>query len=86
MSQQVFIPHPKRQHCIDKVGMPSWWGGDPMTWITQGNHPSDEKIMAYNECLNSSHDNQYTDSKTTSVLILVIIVIAILGMFIFFKR
>jgi len=52
MSQQKWMPHPKREYCLNKTGVPSWFDGDPMLPFPQVEIPWEMK-KAYYDCRDS---------------------------------
>lgn len=66
MSFAPYIPHPKRQECLTKAGLPSWFDGDPMLAVPQ-QALDPEKIKAYLACKNANQNNSpFTQLKNTS--------------------
>ena len=56
MSFAPYIPHPKRQECLTKAGLPSWFDGEPM--LAQPKQALDpEKVKAYFACKNENQNN-----------------------------
>ena len=83
MSFAPYIPHPKRQECLTKVGLPSWFDGDPM--LAQPQQALDsEKVKAYFACKNANQNNSpLNQPKNTSterkLLYGVLVVLAVFG-------
>ena len=72
LSFAPYIPHPKRQECLTKAGLPSWFDGDPML-AQPAVMLNPEKVKAYFACKyanqNNSPLNQLKNTSTERKLL-----------------